>query len=231
VTSRPKVRRRQAAAIGVLLAGVTATACTGGTSTTDGTPPGGSRTPAIGNGSATPSTATPTTTAAPGTPSATGGPAAPNCRTSWGTAEKRHTSTEVAPLSGIRAGEHPCYDRLVFDVRAPGADGYIVRYVPTVREDGSGTPIPLRGGARLAVVVQAPAYENQNYLRTYVVRNQRELVNVTGWRTFRQVVWAGSFEGQTTVGLGVRTTLPFRVMVVDGPGSGSRIVVDVAHEW
>ena len=32
--------------------------------------------------------------------------------------------------------------------------------------------------------------------------------NVAGYRTFRQVAWAGSFEGQTTVGLGVRARLP-----------------------
>jgi hypothetical protein len=29
----------------------------------------------------------------------------------------------------------------------------------------------------------------------------------------------------------VRARLPFRVMVVPGPGRGSRVVVDVAHHW
>jgi hypothetical protein len=42
---------------------------------------------------------------------------------------------------------------------------------------------------------------------------------------------AGSFEGQTTIGLGVRARLPFRVFTLDGPGNGSRIVIDVAHHW
>ena len=54
---------------------------------------------------------------------------------------------------------------------------------------------------------------------------------MAGFRTFRQVSWAGSFEGLTSVGLGVRARLPFRVFVLSGPGSGSRIVVDVAHTW
>jgi hypothetical protein len=45
------------------------------------------------------------------------------------------------------------------------------------------------------------------------------------------VGWAGSFEGQTTLGLGVRARLPFRAFVLPGPGSGSRLVVDVAHRW
>jgi hypothetical protein len=50
------------------------------------------------------------------------------------------------------------------------------------------------------------------------------------------VVSAGSFEGYTTFGIGVRARLPFRVFVLDGRGSGgpnvgSRLVVDIAHNW
>ena len=55
------------------------------------------------------------------------------------------------------------------------------------------------------------------------------MTNVSGYQTFRQVAWAGSFEGYTTLGLGVRARLPFKVFTLDGPGSGSRLVVDVAH--
>jgi hypothetical protein len=58
-----------------------------------------------------------------------------------------------------------------------------------------------------------------------------KLTNVAYYRTFRQDVLAGSFEGITTIGLGVRARLPFRVFVLAGPGSGSRLVVDVAHRW
>ena len=54
---------------------------------------------------------------------------------------------------------------------------------------------------------------------------------MAGYRTFRQVVYAGTFEGYTSVGLGVRARLPFRVLVLDGPGTSSRLVVDVAHHW
>ena len=50
-----------------------------------------------------------------------------------------------------------------------------------------------------------------------------------GFSTFRSVTNAGSFEGQTTYGLGVRARLPFRVFTIAG-GHG-RIVVDVARHW
>jgi hypothetical protein len=54
---------------------------------------------------------------------------------------------------------------------------------------------------------------------------------VTGYQTFRQVAWAGSFEGYSSLGLGVRARLPFRVQTLPGPGAGSRLVLDVAHFW
>ncbi|HWH28155.1 MAG TPA: hypothetical protein VNU26_04190, partial [Mycobacteriales bacterium] len=78
--------------------------------------------------------------------------------------------------------------------------------------------------------VNAPAHD-ASYRPTYVPADRRQLVDVAGWRTFRQVAWAGSYEGYTSLGLGVRARLPFRVFVLDGPGDGSRLVVDVAHRW
>ncbi len=100
-----------------------------------------------------------------------------------------------------------------------------MRYVDDVYEDGSGRLVPLRGGAKLQVVVFSPAYDDAGN-PTYTFANRAELVNVTGYSTFRQVAWAGSFEGATTVGLGVRARLPFRVFTLPG-----RVVLDVAHQW
>jgi hypothetical protein len=61
--------------------------------------------------------------------------------------------------------------------------------------------------------------------------NHDELTNVRGYETFRQVADAGSFEGQTRIGLGVRAHLRFRVFSLTGRGSISHVVVDVAHRW
>jgi hypothetical protein len=151
------------------------------------------------------------------------------CDTRWGSLPEASTRTTTAQLTGIRAGQHACFDRLVLDLNGRAA-GYRVSYVPQVYADGSGALVPLRGGARLSIVVLAPAYDASGRA-TYRPANRRELVNVTGYRTFRQVAWAGSFEGQTTIGLGVRARLPFRVFVLAGPGTGSRVVIDVAHTW
>lgn len=150
--------------------------------------------------------------------------AAPYCGITWGSVAKSANPTQSGNLTGLRAGRHACYDRLVFDVAGP-VNGYWVSYVAQVTEDPTGDPVPLRGGARLSVTVQAPSYDH-NGVATYTYAKEAELVNVAGYQTFRQVAWAGSFEGTTTVGLGVRARLPFRVFTLPG-----RVVVDVAHFW
>jgi hypothetical protein len=155
--------------------------------------------------------------------------AAPYCGLVWGSLEETAPGLSQAPVVNVRTGRHTCYDRFVVDV-AGDVGGYTAAYVPQVVEDGSGFPIPTRGGAALQITVNDPAYD-VNYNPTYLPANRNELRDVTGYRTFRQVVFAGSFEGYTSFGIGVRARLPFRVFVLDGPGSYSRLVVDVAHRW
>ncbi|WP_280492419.1 AMIN-like domain-containing (lipo)protein [Nocardia asiatica] len=155
--------------------------------------------------------------------------AAPECASGWGSIPKVSRAQTLAPLTGVRAGRHECFDRLVFDVAGP-APGYHVGYVERVVMDGSGAPVPLRGGAFLSITVNAPSYDDA-FTPTYNPGNRAELADVRDYRTFRQVAWAGSFEGQTTVGLGTRARLPVKVHTLAGPGSGSRVVVDVAHTW
>jgi hypothetical protein len=91
--------------------------------------------------------------------------------------------------------------------------GYNVRYVDKVTADGSGLPVVVPGGARLQVIVRHPNFHG--------IKVGASVANVTGYRTFRSVVYAGSFEGQTTYGLGVRSRVPFRVFTI--PGGHGRI--------
>jgi hypothetical protein len=150
------------------------------------------------------------------------------CGIQWGSVQKGRTGTP-SPLTNVRGGQHSCFDRLVIDLagRPPGS---LVRYLSSVPYEGRDGHIPLRGNAFLQIVVRGPAYTADGR-PTYRPKNYGELVDVRGWRTFRQVGWGGSFEGSTTIGLGLRARLPFRVTVLAGPGNGSRIVVDVAHAW
>jgi hypothetical protein len=162
--------------------------------------------------------------AAPGPASA-----AAYCGQVWGSLEKTSEVTGTASVTNVRTGQHYCFDRLVVDLNGP-ATGYTVRYVPEIVQDGSGFTIPVYGGAKIQATIKAPSYD-QNGNLTYNPAAKAELSNVSGYQTFRQVVFAGSFEGYTSIGVGVRARLPFRVFTLDGPGGGSRVVIDVAHFW
>ena len=152
-----------------------------------------------------------------------------SCAVAWGSLAKVDADMSRAHLVNIRAGRHECFDRIVFDIDGP-AGGYAVRYRAQVTQIASGEPVPLRGGAFLEVIVRVPAHDDDGQ-STYPRAGRRHLVNVRGFSTFRQAAWAGTQEGLTAIGLGVRARLPFRVLVLAGPGAGSRIVVDVAHHW
>jgi hypothetical protein len=104
-----------------------------------------------------------------------------------------------------------------------------VRYVAEVHNGQSGNPLRMQGGAILAVVMNAPAHDD-DYQPTYAPRDRLHAVDVTGFRTFRQVAFLGTFEAQTEFAIGVRARLPFRVFVLSDD-DGSRLVIDVAHRW
>jgi len=158
------------------------------------------------------------------------GAVAPYCGITWGSLPRTGSRLVAGPIINARAGQHPCYDRLVVDLRSAPAPGFNVRYVTRVGTQGSGRVVPLRGGAFLQIVVRAPTYDTAGHT-TYQPARPSEAVAVTGFRTFRQVAYAGSFEGYTSFGLGVRARLPFRVFTLAGPGSRTRLVIDVAHRW
>ena len=172
---------------------------------------------ALATGLISPVLAASSTTAATTTATTT-----PYCGITWGSTAKA-TSPALhwtGPVTGARAGQHPCYDRLVLDVaRGSGHLGYAVRYVTTVFGPGSGLPVPLSGGAKLQITANAPSTLGLS-TRTF-----------SGWRTFRQLKGLGSFEGYTDYALGVRARLPMRAFTLTAADGSRRLVVDVAHHW
>ncbi|MFE5187964.1 hypothetical protein [Streptomyces sp. NPDC056628] len=152
------------------------------------------------------------------------------CPTGWGSQAETRSAATMKPVTNVRTGRHTCFDRMVVDVPGAGTGrlGYSVQYVSRVHQDGSGRPVTVGGGAVIEVRLAAPAYDADSGEPTYPARSGQRLpgVNLTGYRTFRDARFVGSFEGDTQIGLGVRARLPFRVWVADG-----RIVVDVAHNW
>jgi hypothetical protein len=161
--------------------------------------------------------------------------AAPYCGITWGSLPKTHSASDTDVMTDVRAGRHACFDRLVVDLGGQGSTfgSYDIRYVTVVRSEGQGAPLPVRGDADLQIALKAPAYDQYGN-PTLPPTNQNELVDLSGYTTFRQLRWGGSFEGYTTMALGVRARLPFRVFTLAATpqsGSGPRLVIDVAHRW
>jgi len=131
-----------------------------------------------------------------------------------------HPPAGSPKLVNLRAGRHPGFDRVVFQLDGPIPSYYSVRYVPVVRLDGSGEPLRLRGGAFLEVVVRAPTHDESG----------RPVLTPTRLRpdfpALREVDAPGSFEGQTTAGIGVTAKVGFRVLELADP---TRVVIDLAH--
>lgn len=170
-------------------------------------------------------------TAATVIPLAASGPAhaAPYCGITWGSTAKVAAAITSDTVRGARSGQHACYDRLVLDLGGSGhSTGYRVRYVSAVNGP-SGSPVALAGGARLQIDVNAAASDSHGR-PTYRPADPRHVTNAAGYRTFRQVAFVASFEGQSTFGLGVRARLPMRTFVIQDT-SGQRLVIDVAHKW
>jgi hypothetical protein len=153
--------------------------------------------------------------------------AAAYCGITWGSLAKVKNIESTAQITSVRTGRHTCFDRMVVNLRYK-IKGYDVRY-GRVYTEGQGERIPLKG-TDLRIIVKARTYTDSGQA-TYAPADWDNVANVKDYRTFRQVAYGGSFEGQTTFGLGVRARLPMRAFILDGPGTGSRLVIDVAHRW
>jgi len=151
---------------------------------------------------------------------------APYCGITWGSQPKTVSGagTTESGLTNIRAGRHDCFDRLVFDFHRGNARSYYVNYVATMHYAAGDWVIPLRGGAKLSIMLSASQRPRTG--GTYRCTNCTDLVNVSSYKTFRQVAWAGSYRNTPSIGLGLRARLPFRVFKLS-----NRLVIDVAHHW
>jgi hypothetical protein len=132
----------------------------------------------------------------------------------------KHPPVGSPKLVGLRAGRHAGYDRVVFQLGGPIPSYYSVRYVPVVHLDGSGDPLRLRGAAFLEVVIRAPTHD-QDYRPVLSPSRLRP-----DFPALREVNAPGSFEGQTTAGIGLTQRVGFRVLELTDP---TRIVIDLAH--
>lgn len=172
---------------------------------------------------------------ADGTPAPTPTPAfVASCPTGFTTADKSSPGglnvLSTSRIDRFRVGRHdPCYDRLVIDV-AGRVGGWQVRYVPEITSDPKGDVLTVPGQARLLIVVGNPVAHAAGFPQAGQALIPTKRFGT--WVEFRSVIFAGSFENVTSIGLGVDEPRAFRVFALPpGPGHPhtGMLVVDVAQ--
>jgi hypothetical protein len=165
---------------------------------------------------------------------------ATNCAATWGSQPRTADPAGEQGLQfllNVRSGHHLCYDRVVLDLvgNESGPAGYTVQYVPTVINENTQQAVPVAGGAALQVLIGKGNYDYGSQSSGYNPADPARLVDVTGYRTLRQVAWADTFaaDDTTTIAIGVRARLPMRAFLLPSATqfTGQRLVIDISHHW
>lgn len=128
-------------------------------------------------------------------------------------------------VTGVRTGQGPDYDRVVFDLGGTGTPGWYVDYVRRPRFDGSGEPVPLEGEVYLQVGLRGIGLPFDTGLTAYGDDTTR--VPGTGTQGVVEIAPGGVFEGDQLAWIGLTgAERPFRVFALSDP---TRVVVDVRH--
>ena len=174
----------------------------------------------------TPTSAEPSTTGATSTPSTTTvASCAPVATASVSTTATPGTDVARPTLTGISAATGPCGDRVIFQVAGVSSVGYRIGYADQLLGIGSGLPISVAGAKILVVNLEVPAYDDAGQA-TFEPQDPKNLVDVSGLTSVKQVAWAGSFEGYSLIGIGVDKVRPYSVTVV--AGHPTKVIVEIA---
>ena len=137
------------------------------------------------------------------------------------TSDQSSDPTDAALLLvDVRVAEHEGFDRLVLEFEGDGEPGWQVGFVDSASTEGAGDPIQLEGDAILQV---SATHTMPNDMSGYYDGPQQIDADLS---SIEDVFVDGSFEGYTTVYLGLDEEVPFRVFTLTDP---SRLVVDVPN--
>ena len=128
-----------------------------------------------------------------------------------------------ALLAAIRIARHEGYDRVVFEF-ANTLPGYTISYArPPFREDGSGKPIAVDGGAFVLVRMEPASGYDLAHARLVYQGPGRIAGAEHGTSIVREVVRTGDFEAVLGWVIGLEERVDFRVLRLDDP---PRLVID-----
>ena len=131
-------------------------------------------------------------------------------------------SEDFGQLVAVRVGNHPGFDRVVFEF-AKDVPGYTVSYVDQpVAEDGSGEPVDLPAADAAVKIVFTPASGFDMDVGKATYKGPKSITNDKTVE-ITAVADAGDFESVLSWAVGLRHEVPFKVTKLDKP---ARLVVD-----
>jgi len=139
--------------------------------------------------------------------------------------EGQAAGQETALLERIAVGRHEGYDRVVFQFRHDLA-GYKVQYVqPPLKEDGSGNPVEVQGGAVVVVRMEpASGFDLNTGEGVMVYKGPRRIDgSAAGTSIVQELVRTGDFEAVLSWAIGLQDRVDFRVRTATSP---ARLIVD-----
>jgi len=126
-------------------------------------------------------------------------------------------------MTNIRTGLNTGFDRVVLDLTSGPAPSVSYQLVDELTADASGEIVWLTGEFFIEVFTTPAAAHDDNGNPTYPGPTKFRTRNL---RNVMAVAVTGDFEGQVTIGLGVRSRTAVNVFTLTAP---NRVVIDVAH--
>lgn len=140
----------------------------------------------------------------------------------WDTSEEATDEITLAgAITTISAGSTDCYDSINVIMEPSDVElSYIVRYVDEVPAQGTGDPVEVRGGAAMEVLIGSPLGDPDDGSFDALTQAIDQLVDISSFFAIEDVAFGGSFEGMTTLAIGVSSQLPF-IVETDVTGDGA----------
>ena len=126
-------------------------------------------------------------------------------------------------MTNIRTGLNTGFDRVVLDLTSGPAPSVSYQLVDELTADASGEIVWLTGEFFIEVFTTPAAAHDDNGNPTYPGPAKFRTRNL---RNIMAVAVTGDFEGQVSIGLGVRSRTAVNVFTLTAP---NRVVIDVAH--